>query len=239
TCTRTFSWTASGLAPMFFKTSTKRPSWLLNASKISVASIVLRPCVLARSMARLNRSVVSGPMRNPLPTCCCRLLVSLFSIAILTTTGSSDNSRIAELNISGSSIVRACRICSTETKFWSRRRDSFSACSRMRCPLSPNLSLYEPKSTISFYDRHTPKRSFDVTVHSTFKQLASGPSCGTWMILSISAVAFQCNNFPPGDFLQICCRKETQGQNDLPQLCRGICALVDFQNQNRCWTRSV
>src|ERR1044072_1533200 len=74
---------------MFRSTSTNIPSCVLNASKMSVASIVLRPCIRARSMARLNRSVVSGPMRNPFPTCDCRLPVRRFSIAILTTTRST------------------------------------------------------------------------------------------------------------------------------------------------------
>jgi hypothetical protein len=46
------------------------------------------------------------------------------------------------------------------------------------------------------------------------------------MILSISAVAFQCNNFPPRGFLQICCRKETKGQNDLLKEFHGFYARV-------------
>jgi hypothetical protein len=46
------------------------------------------------------------------------------------------------------------------------------------------------------------------------------------MILSISAVAFQCNNFPPGTILQISCRKETKGQNDLMKEFHGFSALV-------------
>src|ERR1041385_2875011 len=87
-------------------------------------------------------------------------------------------------------------MCSTDTKFWSRRRDSFNACSRMRCPLSPNLSLYEPKSTISLMLVTLVLISNQVR---RFTQLSNNSALSKLLhldVVRISAVAFQCNNIP-------------------------------------------
>src|SRR5687767_287925 len=85
-------------------------------------------------------------------------------------------------------------MCSTDTKFWSRRRDSFSACSKIRCPLSPNLSLYDPKSTIILLAHRLDQ--IDRSTETLYFQTAAATSNrGELDVVRISAVAFQCNNY--------------------------------------------
>jgi len=136
--------------------------------------------------------------------------------------------------MSGSSTVKAWRMCSTDTKFWSRRRDSFNACSRIRWPLSPNLSLYEPKSTISlFYDRRT---RFDQHLVRRITRLSNNSALSKLLHLddaSISAVAFQCNNNPGepsvANLLPLCTKK---AQNFSAIIMCFLCLFV-ANNRNR------
>src|SRR6476620_11017751 len=66
----------------------------------------------------------------------------------------------------------------------------------MRWPLSPNLSLYEPKSTISLLRSSQPIRSaFAATILLNFQTTRLSKLLHL-DVVSISAVAFQCNNNP-------------------------------------------